>query len=396
MKNNFDAIVIGGGSMGLASAYEMGKRNAAVLVLERFQFLNQQGSSAGYSRQYRIPYPEDYMVQMALDAQPWWDELQSHTPKTLLDKVGTLWFGDPNVDSTEGNINGAKKALDHLGVKYDSLGVENIEEEFHFRNLPRNYTGLFQADGASIDLAATLQTLFDLNDRNPVVTLKEFSPVVKIERKGDIFYVSTPEATYTAPKLVVTPGPYINEVLKLMAFHVAVTYWEMSSAYFKKMRPEVQYPTWFVFQEPVAENGNQFYGFPGVDWDYPGYIRVAPDFVIDPLESPEQRTGQPNAQALAYTSQWVKDHMTGLRVRPEQTSTCLIALSKLKNKELLLDFAPPYVPGNSDIVIYGTGWAAKFIPLLGKILSDLALDGKTCYNIAPFRLGYKYFTALKK
>jgi sarcosine oxidase/sarcosine oxidase/L-pipecolate oxidase len=170
MKNNFDAIVIGGGSMGLASAYQIGKRNAQVLVLEKFKFLNQQGSSAGYSRQYRIPYPEDYMVQMALDAQPYWDELQLHTKRILMDKVGTLWFGDPNVHSTEGNIAGAEKALKQLGVDYESLTVENIEEEFHFRNLPKNYTGLFQADGASIDLAVTLQTLYDLNNQNPVVT----------------------------------------------------------------------------------------------------------------------------------------------------------------------------------------------------------------------------------
>lgn len=395
MKNNFDAIVIGGGSMGLASAYQIGKRNAQVLVLEKFNFLNQQGSSAGYSRQYRIPYPEDYMVQMALDAQPYWDELQLHTKKILMDKVGTLWFGDPNVHSTEGNIAGAEKALKQLGVDYESLTVENIEEEFHFRNLPKNYTGLFQADGASIDLAVTLQTLYDLNSQNPVVTLKEFSPVIKIERKDNIFYVSTPEGTFTAPKIVITPGPYINEVLKLLDVHVAVTYWEMSSAYFRKTQPDIQYPTWFVFQEPEGENGNQFYGFPGVNWDYPGYIRVAPDFVIHPLDNPDQRTGKPNARELAYTSQWVKDHMTGLDIEPEKTSTCLIALSKLKNKELLLDFAPPYVPGNEDIVIYGTGWAAKFIPLLGKILADLALDGKTPYNIAPFQLGYKYFTSLK-
>lgn len=394
MENNFDVIVIGGGSMGLASAYELGKRAASVLVLEKFTFLNQKGSSAGYSRQYRIPYPDDYMVKMALDAKPYWDELQKHSKQELMDKVGTLWFGDPNVQSTEGNIAAAETALKKMDVPYVNLTVEEIEEKYHFKNLPKNYTGLFQPDGASIDLAVTLQTLYDLNYDHESITLKEHSPVVKIERIDEVFYISTPEATYSAPKIIITPGPYINEVLHLLKIHVAVTYWEMSSAYFKKAQPEIQYPTWFVFQEPVQQNGNQFYGFPAVDWDYPGYIRVAPDFVIQPLDNPDQRTNKPDPQALAYTSQWVKDHMTGLEIEPEITSTCLIALSELKNKELLLDFAPPYVPGHNSIVIYGTGWAAKFIPLLGKILSDLALDGKTPYNIEPFQLGYKYFTSL--
>lgn len=394
MEKIFDAIVIGGGSMGLASAYEMGKRNASVLVLEKFTFLNQKGSSAGFSRQYRIPYPDDYMVRMALDAQPYWDTLQYHAEKKLMDKVGTLWFGDPSVQSTEGNIAAAEIALKNQGVSYESLSVEEIERRFHFKDLPSNYTGLFQKDGATIDLAATLEVLLKLTRSQSSVTLKENAPVVQIQHTGEFFQVSTPEGVFSAKKLVVTPGPYINEVLQLLGFKAAVTYWEMSSAYFKKTADNIQYPTWFVFQKPQAANGNLFYGFPEVDWDYPGYIRVAPDFVIHPLENPDNRTGQPDKQALAYTSQWINEHMSGLALVPEKTSTCLIALSKLKRKEMLLDFAPSYVPGYNDIVIFGTGWAAKFIPLLGRILADLALDGHTPYDIKPFRLGYKYFTSL--
>ncbi|MFD1817823.1 sarcosine oxidase [Pseudarcicella hirudinis] len=394
MKTHYDVIVIGGGPMGLATSYQLGKRKASVLVLERFKFLNQQGSSAGFSRQYRIPYPDEYMVNMALEAQPYWDELQTHTPKTLMDKVGTLWFGDPNVHSTEGNIAAAEKAMDAAGVKYTTLTSKEVEDQYHFRNLPSNYTGLFQADGASIDLVATLETLHDLNLKSPSVTLKEFSPVYQINQIDGIFHVTTPEGTHLAKKLVITPGPYINNVLNLLNFKVSVTYWEMASAYFKKTKPDIQYPTWFVFQEAVGENGNQFYGFPEVTWDYPGYIRVAPDFVIKPLTSPDQRTSIPNPQELAYTAQWVKDHMTGLDPTPYYTSTCLIALSNLKNKELLLDFAPDFVPNNKDIVIYATGWAAKFIPLLGEILSQLTLDGTTPYDIEPFQLGYKYFKSI--
>jgi sarcosine oxidase/sarcosine oxidase/L-pipecolate oxidase len=86
--------------------------------------------------------------------------------------------------------------------------------------------------------------------------------------------------------------------------------------------------------------------------------------------------------------------MTGLDPRPHFTSTCLIALSKIPNKELLIDFAPPYVPNNQNIVVYATGWAAKFTPFLGKILTELALDGHSTFDISPFKLGYNYFKAI--
>ena len=395
MKSDYDVIVIGGGSIGLATANDLGKRKASTLVLEKYAFLNQDGSSAGFSRQYRIPYPEEYMVKMALEAHPLWDALEAETGQKLLDTVGTLWFGDPNVHSTEGNIGEAEKSLQSQGVKYQSLSATQVEDQYFFKKLPPTYKGLFQPDGASIDLAQTLKTLLELNKKHESVTLKEHSDVTAIKYHNNIFHVSiSGGATYTSAKLVITPGPYINDILKLLGFDINVTYWEMSSAYFKKTKPNIQYPTWFVFQNPINDNGNQFYGFPGVTWDYPDYIRVAPDFVIKPLTNPNQRTGKPNARELGFTADWVKTHMTGLEPVPAYTSTCLIALSNLKDKELVLDFAPPYIPGHEHIVIYGTGWAAKFIPLLGKIMSQLILDGKTPYDISPFQLGYKYFNAL--
>jgi glycine/D-amino acid oxidase-like deaminating enzyme len=62
---------------------------------------------------------------------------------------------------------------------------------------------------------------------------------------------------------------------------------------------------------------------------------------------------------------------------------------------LLIDFAPPYVPNNKNIVIYATGWAAKFVPLLGVILSQLALDGRTPFDISNFALGNVFFKSLE-
>ncbi|WP_353719159.1 FAD-dependent oxidoreductase [Dyadobacter sp. 676] len=394
MTDHFDVIVVGGGAIGLSTGYHAGKRKAKTLVLEQFNFKNQLGSSAGVSRQYRIPYPEDYMVQMALDAQPYWDELQSLTPKTLLDKVGTLWFGDPSVHSTEGNIAEAEQALKALNVPYTNLTAREIEAQYHFRNLPDTYTGLFQADGASIDFRATIETLYQACEQSAYTTLREESPVTAIGRDGGLFTVTTPKGVFSGEKLVLVPGPYVDSVINLLGFTIEATYWNMSSAYFKKTDPSIRYPTWFVFQNAIGSNGNQFYGFPGVVWDHPEYIRVAPDFVIEPLTEPGQRTLVPNPQELAYTSEWVRSHMTGLDPAPCFTSTCLIALSKIPNKELLIDFAPPYVPDHEHIVVYATGWAAKFTPFLGKILTELALDGHSTFDISPFRLGYNYFKAI--
>ncbi|MFZ6870552.1 FAD-dependent oxidoreductase [Undibacterium sp. Di27W] len=394
-ENHFDVVVIGGGPMGLSTAYHLSKRKARTLVLEQFTFINQLGSSAGVSRQFRIPYPDEYMVKLVKQSIPYWDELQSLTPVPLMDKVGTLWFGDPDVHSTEGNIRQAELALQAQDVAYSKVSAAELESKYHFKDLPSTYTGLFQPQGTSIDLKATQQTLYNWNRKSSFVSLKEEAPVTKIEYRQQQFEITTPIGNFTARKLVLVPGPYADAVFKLLKFQVAATYWNMASAFYKKTDPRIQYPTWFVFQNPVGNNGNQFYGFPEVSWNYPGYIRVASDFVISPLNSPEQRTLVPNPEELGYTAAWVKNHMRGLDPVPHYTSTCLVALSKIANKELIVDFAPPYVPGHKDIVIYATGWAGKFVPLLGKILADLSLDGHTPYDISHFATGIKYFTQLK-
>jgi sarcosine oxidase/sarcosine oxidase/L-pipecolate oxidase len=390
-NEHYDVIVIGGGPMGLSTAYHLSKRKTKTLLLEQFTFFNQLGSSAGVSRQWRLPYPEEYMVKLVKQSVPFWDELQSLTPTKLLDKVGTLWFGDPAVHSTEGNIGQAEKALKAQNVPYTSLTSAEIEREYHFRNLPSNYTGLFQADGASIDLKATIHTLYNWNAASPLVTMKDEAPVTGIVQNDRKFEVTTPLGTFVSEKLVLVPGPYVNGLINLLNFKIAVTYWNMASAFYKKTKPDIQYPTWFVFQNPVGDNGNEFYGFPEVSWNYPGYIRVASDFVIEALDSPEQRTLVPNPQELEYTAQWVKDHMTGLDPTPHFTSVCMVALSKIPNKELIVDFAPDYVPNHENIVIYATGWAGKFVPILGRILSDLALEGHTPFDISHFKMGHVYF-----
>ena len=392
--NEFDVIVIGGGPIGLSAGYHLSKRRVRTRVLEQFTFANQQGSSAGVSRQFRIPYPESYMVKLVKQSIPFWNELQNLTDTRLLDTVGTLWFGDPTVHTSEGNIALAEQALKDEKVPYQTVDRLGLETEYRFRNLPENYTGLFQAQGASIDLKATIETFLRANRESPYVTVVQESPVTRIVRVGERFEVTTPQGTFGTGKLVLTPGPFANSVFHLLDFHIDATYWNMASAFYKIVEPTVKYPTWFVFQNPVGENGNEFYGFPEVDWNYPGYVRVASDFVIKPLRSPEERTFVPNPQELSYTADWVRDHMTGLAAVPEFTSTCLVALSKIPNKELLIDFAPPNVPGCKDVVLYATGWAGKFVPILGRILSDLALDGKTEFDISNFQTGSKYLRAV--
>lgn len=52
----YDVIVVGGGPVGLAAAYEMAKDGKSVIVLEQNNFFNQAGSSNDMARMFRTMY----------------------------------------------------------------------------------------------------------------------------------------------------------------------------------------------------------------------------------------------------------------------------------------------------------------------------------------------------
>lgn len=372
--------------MGLATGAALAKTNKRALVLEQFSFFNQKGSSAGMSRQFRLQYAQVYMAQLAIDSIPYWDELQQHSQAVLIDKVGSLWFGDPAVDSQEGGIQAAINVMDELDIPYEPLDATDIEARFPFQNIPEDYTGFFQADGGIIDLGATLETLYAICRKADNIDLVEFAQVTDVQSvKGKGIIVCTPMGDFTSEKLIITPGSYVNDVLSHFDLAMDIDIWEMSSAYYRRVK-DVKFPTWFVFQQhPLV---NLFYGFPEVDWSHPGYVRVAPDIPDRVIQDPSERTGVPSQRSLGLNARWVKDHMVGLEPVSEFTATCLITLSE-NNKELLLDHLPEGIPNNENIWVYTGGWAAKFIPLIGSIMADLALTGKSPYDLTPFQIDFK-------
>lgn len=383
----YDIIVIGGGPIGLATAAELSKsKDKQTLLIERFNFINQEGSSSGLSRQFRVQYEQTYMAQLALDAGPYWHALQATTDDVLVDKVGSVWFGDPSLSSQEGGIEAAENTMDALGIPYTKLNAAQIEEQYPFKNIPSNYEGFYQEDGGIINLKATQVALLEICSRAENVNLLENSPVTNIEslENGEIIVTANGER-FCAKKLVLSPGAYINEVLEHFDLSVDIDIWEMSSAYYKKTA-DITLPTWFVFQKPTDKQ--LFYGFPEVDWAHPGYIRVAPDIPDRIIKDPSQRNPNPSKESLKLNETWVRDHMTGLDPTSEFTATCLITLSTDPNKLMLLDKLPDSVNNNENIIVYTGGWAAKFVPLLGKILSDQALTGTTAYDISEFKIDY--------
>ena len=78
MAERYDAIVIGLGGMGSATAFHLARRGRRVLGLEQFELAHERGSSHGLTRIIRLAYHEDpSYVPLLRRSYELWHELET-------------------------------------------------------------------------------------------------------------------------------------------------------------------------------------------------------------------------------------------------------------------------------------------------------------------------------
>lgn len=370
-------IVVGGGAVGLASAWEAARRGRSVLVLERFSIGHGRGSSAGLERQWRIQYSEERWSRLALETLPLWRAVESFAGRRLVHPTGSLWFGRTGVATSEGELRAAASVLDRLDVRYDWLSAPEIEARFGFARLPADHEGFHQADGGVIDVEGTLRALRYLGARAGV-RVRENERVLAVEPDGAGVTVRTDAAVHRADNVIVNAGAYTGELLDRLGCPVDLHVFRMSSGYFTPRAETFDLPTWYVFLPPDDSGANRsFYGFGRNPWTGDALLRAAPDTEV-PVTAPDPAAPHPpNAADLERTVAWVRAHLPGLVPEITGRSTCLASLPADPSRQFLIGSLAGRIPDGERVVVQAGGWAFKFVPAFGRICADLALDGRT-------------------
>ena len=416
----YDVIVVGGGPMGLSAAYQCAvKEGKKVMVIEKYKFGNEYGSSPGFSRQFRICYSERYLCELAIESSEEWDKLmQELDDSSLLDRTGCLWFGDATVESGEGNIDKAAENLKALEVDdYELLeGKEAIQSDERFSFISDAVTdidnpkALYVGDGGTINVPAVIEGLHKMLKCSGKTELVENAPVKCIDYSLDdevrVWIDQQPQCIRTK-KVILTPGSYVNDILSALTptfserINLTIHLW--SSTYFNRSPSTPsdsmnEWPIWYFFGQPKENDLNLYYGFPS-EKKRPHYARVGSaftsserfDFKFDPPDVSERPLDQ---DALSFTSGFVKKSMPSLssKLLPEEHSTCIAGFAESSDTDddgvgFVLDFLPE-ARSNNRIVLFTGGWGMKFVPVIGKILADLAIKGKTDYSqlIEPWNI----------
>ena len=122
MSEKYDAIVVGGGVMGTATAHELARRGRNTLLLERFTFGHARGSSGGPTRIFRFTYEHPDYVRMAGPALDAWRELEDASGERLLYTTGGIDIGEGGRRSAD--------ALEAAGAPFAWLTPEATMERW--------------------------------------------------------------------------------------------------------------------------------------------------------------------------------------------------------------------------------------------------------------------------
>ncbi|EPJ9037821.1 FAD-dependent oxidoreductase [Serratia ureilytica] len=385
---HWDVIIIGAGPIGLAAAWNYARehRDHKVLVLEQHALFTQLAGTSGEERHWRLQYSELEIFRLTLEADKLWRQLEQQADRKLIHRIGSLWFGDADVWTNEGQIRQTMLSMDEMRLPYERLTMREIERRYGFTGLDSNYEGFLQQDGGVIDVKGTLASLYSLASEAGVEF--QFQQCVKaVEPDARGATVLTTQNRYRARKVLVASGPGCKKLLRQLDIELALSTYEMACiSMLRSQRLGANDPFWFAFQPPVESDSNLFYGFPPNPWSVNGFDRLGTDFEVDPITEANAPGYRANPQHVERALEFARRHMPFLEPdKQHSAASCLAVLPTDPARQFYLDSAKGRCHGGEHLVVSAGGWAFKFTPLMGQICADLLAEREPRWDISALR-----------
>ncbi|MEG9667917.1 FAD-dependent oxidoreductase [Serratia bockelmannii] len=385
---HWDVIIIGAGPIGLAAAWNYAREHQdhKILVLEQYALFTQLAGTSGEERHWRLQYSELEIFRLTLEADKLWRQLEQQADRKLIHRIGSLWFGDADVWTNEGQIRQTMLSMDEMRLPYERLTMREIERRYGFTGLDSNYEGFLQQDGGVIDVKGTLTSLYSLASEAGVEF--QFQQCVKaVEPDARGATVLTAQHRYRARKVLVAGGPGSKKLLRQLDIDLALSTYEMACiSMLRSQRLGANDPFWFAFQPPVESDSNLFYGFPPNPWSVNGFDRLGTDFEVDPITEANAPSYRANPQHVERALEFARRHMPFLEPdKQHSAASCLAVLPTDPARQFYLDSAKGRCHGGEHLVVSAGGWAFKFTPLMGQICADLLAEREPQWDISALR-----------
>ncbi len=364
----FDVIVLGLGAMGSATLDQLARRGVNALGIERFGIPHDLGSSGGDTRLIRKAYFEhpDY-VPLLERAYTNWAELESRSGERVLFRTGIVYVGAEHGTTMQGT----RASADKYALRCDWLSAQEVTSRWPCMTVPSGARALHEPDGGFV-LAGKAIRLFCESALRHGATIHAAEPALTWRETNEGVEVRTAAETYRAARLVVTVGSWTASLLSGLPTPLAVT-------------RQVAFWTW-----PPAADGfelgafgcwaaeldgipGMFYGFPLLAASIGGQLGLK---VAHHLAGPLAEAG---ALAPATAAEFAPVRKALAAVFRTDLGPVIGAKACSYTSTLDQHFVVDRLPGSERaFVACGfSGHGFKFASVIGEVLADMAVDGRT-------------------
>lgn len=347
--------------MGAATAWQLARRGREVALLERWEPGHRMGASHGASRNFNVAYSDPTYVRMLVEALPLWRELEAESGASLLDLVGVANHG------SRGGFDEVWAALAESGIPAEFLSVEEAGERWP--GIRFDTRVLFNERAGRVNADATVRALHE-SAAAAGSDLRHRTRATRIDVLGEelVRVASVTDAGVTevfeARTAVVTLGAWTTKLLTGVELPRLVVTQEQP-AHFAVRDDAVAWPSF-----------NHFPG-PGDTYDYwlsPVYGMFTPGEGVKAgwhgvglLVDPDARDFAAVPDQLAALQRYAREWLPGVDADLAAPISCTYTTTP--DEHFVLDRLGPVVVGAGF-----SGHGFKFVPVVGRILADLA-DG---------------------
>ena len=367
MSGHFDCIVIGAGAVGTAAAYHLATRGHKVVALDPHPPGHDKGSSHGDTRIIRLVYFEhpDY-VPLLKRAFTLWQELDDRSDTALFTQTGILQSGP-----REGKvIAGMRQAAETYGLLIEPLTATDVANTYPGFHLRDGDEALFDPNGGILAVEDCVRSHADFATAAGA-SINVGERAMQWQEKDGQVQVVTEAGNYTADRLIVSPGAWAPGLLPATRRYIhllrkSLFWFDASDDTYDLNRGS---PVFLFEHGPHA-----FYGFPVID---DKGIKVADHQNGLPLAVPEQLDRHVDPDELEAASLFLRNHLPRAGHQLNHHTTCMYTMSD--DGHFIVDRYP-----GTDHVYFAAGLSGhgfKFATILGEVLADLAIDGRTEHPI---------------
>ncbi|MCL6597712.1 MAG: N-methyl-L-tryptophan oxidase [Alicyclobacillus macrosporangiidus] len=385
--SRFDTVILGAGSMGLATAYALSRRGHSVALLDRHIPPHTLGSHHGETRLFRMAYAEGAAyIPLLQDARRMWLELEAHASEAesgqgavqLFAQTGVLNAARPGANL----LRGVRESLNRYRIPHQWLTAAEAAKRWPGLSLPDDYEVLFDPLGGVLFSERCLAAL-KAAALGQGATLLIGGPVRELQVQPGEVVLEWGGHRVVAASLVITlgagAGPFLTRWFP--EWRIPVQPIRKTVAWFRgSHRTSSGAPYYSADAFPgylVETKGGTFYGFP----DFGEGVKVGRH---DGGEPCDMESVNRDFHAYPQDEQVLRGFLG--RFLPYATefqrgSVCLYTMTP--DEHFVVDSHPEHAH-----VVVGAGFSGhgfKFASVIGDVLARMVEQEEIPYDLSLFR-----------